>query len=133
MRSLFIAALGALALLIQGPGGAVADDGCTNISGQWYCYPGAVPGIPFYGPRRRMVPFGEPDDGCTQRYGRWYCYRGARPGVPFYGPRPSASPAPPDDGCTQRQGYWYCYPGAHPGVPFYGRRNEGMYRYAPVD
>lgn len=86
-RLLLIAAL-ALTAFAGWSGPALADDGCTRRNNQWYCYPGAEPGVPYYGPRdRRMRRVDVPDDGCTQRRGQWYCYSGARPGVPFYGPR----------------------------------------------
>ena len=78
-------ALGTLPLLVSS---ASADDGCTRRNNQWYCLPGAQPGVPYYGPRhRRMYRVDVPDDGCTRRRGRWHCLPGARLGVPFYGPR----------------------------------------------
>ena len=87
MYRLLFATAAMVTMITSGPGLAQRpDDGCTQRGGQWYCYPGAQPGDPFYGSRRAPMR-AYVDDGCTQRRGQWYCYRGARPGDPFYGSR----------------------------------------------
>jgi hypothetical protein len=59
---------------------ALASDGCLKTRGYWYCYPGARPGVPWYGP--------DLGRGALRRYG------------PAGGPPPSAGyyPPPPPPG-----------------------------------
>lgn len=88
MRRLLLIAAIALTAFAGKTEPVSAEDGCTRRNNQWYCLPGAEPGVPYYGPRRgRMYRADVPDDGCTRRRGRWLCFPGARPGIPFYGPR----------------------------------------------
>lgn len=80
------AALGALTL---GPSPAAAADGCLFDRGRWYCYPGAQPGVPYYGPnygRAYLRPYSGPVYGpppAPPTYGR------------HYAPRPHYRPACP--------------------------------------
>lgn len=88
MRYAMLAAA-ALGVLTLGTSSAEARDGCLFDRGRWYCYPGAQPGVPYYGPdygRAYLRPYGGPvyaPPPPPPTYGR------------HYAPRPHYRPACP--------------------------------------